>query len=248
MFCFTFRLQIAISLMLIFSLSTFAQEVQTVDSTGNEIITPTTNQNKKPVAKQARQYKLPWFHVHAVGGLGLGFLSADEIRELLGDQFGIGLDFSKSYGVRAGFRNIFQFELNYGRGEHDFNFNSIRPDVNSQVIEMNYKSDDQLFKVNPLFMVDGFLGPKGNGHQSIWIVWGNSDVSWKDNSGDGFTGEGSVLGFEYTLMNSFLSITYAMRRYDIEFDETVLGETRFDVRTGGSELIFEMKLGFGFGY
>lgn len=234
-----------IMLISIAQFSIHAQEPQPADSTG--ALDSLQTLIEESINKEV-QYKLPWFHVHAVGGLGLGFLSADEIQELLGDQFGIGLDFSKSYGARVGFRNIFQFELNYGRGEHDFNFNSIRPDVQSQVIEMNYKSDDQLYKINPLFMADGFLGPKGNGHQSIWIVWGKSDVSWKDDSGDGFTGEGSVLGFEYTLMNSFLSLTYAMRRYDFEFDETVLGETSFDVRTGGSELIFEMKLGFGFGY
>ncbi|MBN1292436.1 MAG: hypothetical protein JXB48_11410 [Candidatus Latescibacteria bacterium] len=61
----------------------------------------------------------------------------------MGDDFGIGIGLPTwSYGLRCGYRHIVQVEYNVGKSDHDFNNNSIIPDVLSEVIKMDYETKD----------------------------------------------------------------------------------------------------------
>lgn len=190
--------------------------------------------------------EVPNVYVHAFAGGGLSYLSSSDIKDVVSDDFGIGLGLPTwSYGLRGGFRTIAQVSLNIGRANHNFNNNSIIPDIPSEVIEMDYETTDVQFKVNPFFWR---TSRTASGQGKAWfLVWGFTEVDWKDEVGDGFSGKGNIIGIEYALVSTYLSGNFSFKRYAIDFDQTILFGLPFTTETSASDWIFEIKIGFGLG-
>jgi hypothetical protein len=189
---------------------------------------------------------MPNLYVHAFGGAGFSYLSSDDITSLLGDEFGIGIGLPTwSYGIRGGFKNIIQLEYNIGIADHNFNNNSIIPDIPSEVIKMDYKTKDVQIKINPFFWRK--TDTSARRITSWFLVAGKGDVEWFDTEGDGFTGTSTIYGIEYALLSKYVSGSFSFKRYGIQFDETKLFGFTFKENSGASDYIMEVKIGFGFG-
>lgn len=183
----------------------------------------------------------PLFYIHLFGGTGLSILSSSKIESLLGDDFGIGIGLPNwSWGLIGGYKNIVQIEFNNGISDHDFNNNSIRPDIPSKVIKMDYETTDWQFKVNPLFWDMA-------GNSAYFIIIGVGDVEWRDKENDGFSGTSQIIGLEYAQFTKFVSWSFSFKRYGITFKKTILLNTPIDLKTEASDYILEMKIGFGYG-
>ncbi|HDY90419.1 MAG TPA: hypothetical protein ENH82_20150 [bacterium] len=76
-------------------------------------------ENSKTLAKTKC---MPNIYGHVFGGIGFSYLSADDVKEVVGDDWGVGIGLPTwSYGIRAGFRNIVQVEYNIGKAHHNLN-------------------------------------------------------------------------------------------------------------------------------
>jgi hypothetical protein len=189
---------------------------------------------------------MPTLYIHVFGGVGFSYFSSDEIQSLLDDEFGIGIGLPTwSYGLWGGFRNIIQLEYNFGIADHNFNNNSIVPDIPSEVIKMDYDTKDIQLKINPFFWKKTQQTTR---RVTAWfLVVGIGEVEWFDEEGDGFTGNSNIFGIEYAVLSKYISGSISFKRYGINFDETKLFGFTFKEDSGASDYIFEMKVGFGLG-
>ena len=186
------------------------------------------------------------FYGHVFGGIGFSYLAAGDIKSLIGDEYGVGIGLPTwSYGVRAGYRHILQVEYNIGKANHDFRYNSIIKSIPSKVIHMNYDTHDVQFKINPKFW-KSTTNEKGF-TKAFFLVYGFGDVEWRDKNDDGFTGKSKIYGIEFATISKNTSLSISFKRYDIDFDKTILFNIPFDYKTNASDYILEMKAGFGFG-
>ena len=185
-------------------------------------------------------------YIHIFGGMGFSFLSSSKIKSLLGDDFGIGIGLPTwSYGIRGGFRNIFQVEYNIGDAAHDFNNNSIIEDVPNEIIKMDYDTKDLQLKINPFFWKQ--TKNKAGLSKAYFIVLGKGDVEWRDKNNDGFSGTSQIYGLEYSVFSKNISYSVSFKRYGIKFDKTLLFNIPIDLETKASDYILEIKVGFGLG-
>ncbi len=185
-------------------------------------------------------------YAHLFGGMGMSFLTAEDVESIIGDDFGIGIGLPTwSYGIRGGFRNILQVEYNFGIASHDFNNNSIIEDIPNEVIEMDYETTDIQFKFNPFFWKAP--GVKNGKTKAIFLIYGFGDVEWRDTNDDGFEGTSTILGIEYSRFSKNLSWSVSFKHYGIEFDETTVFNIPFEHSTEASDYILEFKVGFGVG-
>lgn len=203
---------------------------------------PAPENNQQP----AEQKKMPNVYAHVYGGAGLSWLACDDVKSIIGDDFGIGLGLpSWSYGIRCGFRNILQIEYNWGKSDHDFNNNSIIKDIPSEVIKMDYDTKEIQLKINPMFWK---VSTNANGFtKAFFLVGGVGDVEWRDTAGDGFEGTSNIFGVEYAYFSKNFSLSFSLKRYGIEFDETTLFGYSFADQTDAADYIFEIKIGAGIG-
>ena len=220
--------------------SGWSQEIVRATASGLNSTPPQLTQ----INKKSSSVPLGYFHVF--GGMGLSYLSYDKVKDLIGDDFGIGIGLPTwSYGIRGGIKHLVQVEYNFGDAAHDFNNNSIIPDVPSEQIKMDYDTKDLQIKVNPIFWRsetnrNGFT-------KAFFVVLGTGTVEWKDKNNDGFEGDSKIYGVEWAGISKNVSFGLSFKKYDIEFDRTILLNIPFDVKSKASDWIFEMKVGVGLG-
>lgn len=198
------------------------------------------------VSETAQLPTVPLVYAHVFGGAGFSYLSASDVESVIGEDFGIGIGLPTwSYGVRSGYRNIFQIEYNFGQSDHDFNNNSIVEDVPDEVIAMDYSTNEIHFKFNPVFWIEGLIS---DGKPiAFFLVYGFGDVEWIDENDDGFSGTSTVMGLEYTEFTKNVSYSISFKHYGIEFEETTLAGIPFEHSIDASDYILEFKIGIGLG-
>ena len=193
-----------------------------------------------PVAEKTGVY------VHIGGGAGLALMSSDTITDLFGDQFAIGLGLHLSWSLAAGYRNLLQMEVRRGDSSHTLRDNNI---VTNESVEipMDYDFTEYVFKANLLALSSGNRAGRVS---ALFALGGTSSVEYLDEVGDGFKGDGTVLGLEYWRIapSGALAITLGLRRYEIEFDQiTLFGET-VPVKVEASNYVLHTAVTFGLGF
>jgi len=203
---------------------------------------------------------MPNIYGHVFGGIGFSYLSANDVKDVVGDDWGVGIGLPTwSYGVRAGFRNIVQVEYNIGKAHHDLNGTGYKAvpigepgyaEENNDVIKMDYDTSDIQFKLNPKFWKHT---TNSSGYtKAFFLVYGFGDVEWRDRVDDGFEGKSTIYGIEYALISKNVSLSVSFKRYEIAFDETTITyeATQEDItfdKSDAADYIFEIKVGVGLG-
>ena len=188
----------------------------------------------------------PLIYAHLFGGAGFSYLSSSDVETVIGDDFGIGIGIPTwSYGIRGGYRHIFQVEYNVGKSDHDFNNNSIVEDIPNEVISMDYSTNEIQFKLNPFFWKEQKMSEGKS--KAFFLVYGFGDVEWTDDSDDGFSGTSTIIGLEYFKYSKYVSGSVSFKHYGIVFDETTIGGVSSDKDINASDFILEIKVGIGFG-
>ena len=186
-------------------------------------------------------------YIHGFGGMGISFLSSESIQDLFGDEFGIGLGLPTwSYGLRGGLRHYLEVEFNWGIANHDFNNNSILPDVPDEIIEMDYRTRDFQLKLNAFFWRAATVNSSG-ASTAFFILWGSGSADWRDKNEDGFEGDVQVFGLEYAIISKTHGLSFSFKRYDLNFEATTLLGIEIPHKNSASDYIMEMKFSFGFG-
>ncbi|MCA9759100.1 MAG: hypothetical protein KDA27_25125 [Candidatus Eisenbacteria bacterium] len=192
------------------------------------------------------QWNRTGLYVHFGGGAGLAFMSSDDITELFGDQFTIGLGFHLSWSVALGFRNLVQAEIRRGDSAHTLRNNNIVTNTSVE-IPMDYDYTEYVAKLNLLGLSRGNLR---KGETSLFLLGGACDVEYLDEAKDGFKGNGSVIGMEFARFapNGVAAVSLGVRRYGIEFDRiTLFGQTvAFPANASNWVMHTAVTVGLGF--
>jgi hypothetical protein len=182
------------------------------------------------------------FYAHLGAGIGMDFFSSSDIEDDLPGYTINNLGFPLTLVGRLGYSNIFQAEYRKKIGGADHSIESSGFSTASQ-FDMNYDENDVLFKLNPFFT-------SWNDDQNpFYLVFGSGDITYEDNLGDGYEGDATVLGLEWTHLTDDNSkmLTYSLKHVEIEFDEGFVPE--FTGRTyEAMDLIFEMTFSLGFSF
>ncbi|MCA9756870.1 MAG: hypothetical protein KDA27_13785 [Candidatus Eisenbacteria bacterium] len=224
------------------SSSPVSEQPDTTRETGDE---PSVVEPASPAPIQD-QWKGTGLYAHFGGGAGLAFLSSDDITELFGDEFTIGLGFHLSWSVALGFRNLVQAEIRRGDSAHTLRNNNIVTNTSVE-IPMDYDYTEYVAKLNLLGLSRGNIR---KGETALFLLGGACEVEYLDEAKDGFKGSGSVIGMEFVRFapNGVAAVSLGARRYGIEFDRiTLFGQTvAFPANASNWVMHTAVTVGLGF--
>jgi len=188
------------------------------------------------------------FYVHAMGGLGLDWYSSDDIQDELAEGFKIrSLGLPLQYGIRGGFRNIGQVQ--YARTSTKAHKIEYSGPGSSSIgeIPMKFKSTELVFKLNPLFWT--WMNPdRSKPYTCIFLVYGTSTLTYRDDVDDGWEGDGTLFGVEYAFIAKPFTGEFGVVRQNIEYDTTRLFGIEIPYPFDASHLNFYFRIGVGIGY
>ena len=193
--------------------------------------------------------QVEYFYIHGALGLGFDVYTSSDIEDLVPDDFNVHeIGFPFQYGFRAGFRNIFQFEFcKYKTSAHNIGTGGyVNGEIVSESVPMDLKATDLLFKINPIFWK--WAKPTtGRPGASLFLVFGNGDVEYRDNVDDGFDGSGMIYGLEVGAVNKYASFSVGMTYQTITYDTITLWDIDVPYEVKASRFLLYTRLGIGFG-
>lgn len=182
------------------------------------------------------------FYAHIGGGIGMDFFSSSDIEDDLPGYTIINLGFPITLVGRIGYKNVFQAEYRKLLAGSDHVIQDSGFYVTYE-IDMEYDENDVLFKINP------FFGSWGDDSDPFFLVFGKGNITYKDGLNDGYEGDATVFGLEWTelLGEKSTMITYSLKHIQTDFDGGSIPDM-----TGrtyeATDLVFEMTASFGFSF
>jgi len=203
-----------------------------------------------PKVPKTHSRQVKYFYVHALGTLGFDVYNSSDINSLFTNDMEIqSIGFPFQYGIRVGFRHIFQFEY-HASSSSSHNIGTVTGYVDGQwvgvSVPMKLKATDMLFKLNPLYW--SWSGSKtGRPAICLFVIVGTGDVKYKDNINEGFEGSGMIYGLELATVSKFGTWSIGMTTQQITYDKARLFDQDFTADIKASRFILYTSLGLGYG-
>jgi hypothetical protein len=190
--------------------------------------------------KVHRLYDKPMdnLYFHAVIGCGPDVFESNKIENIVQghtiDPFG----FSFQAGLRGGVRRIFQIE-------YTANLSFDHPMIkNNYKISMKLWSHETLFKINPAIWI--WTKPiNKESIECIFLVFGTSNVSYRDKYGNGFKGTGKLYGLEWARFEKNISFSVGVTYQDLKFNTVSVFGFDFPDNIDALRCSLYMRLGIG---
>ncbi len=205
-----------------------------------------------PMRRQAPEL----FYAHGMVGIGMDWYTSSNIQDILPEDFKLGsLGFPFEYGIRGGFKNIGQIEYRkFSTGSHAIRLQGFTGGSGvggtgiGTVAEtpMKFKSTEIAFKLNPFVWT--WTGSNTNQpYKCLFLVYGTSDVSYRDDVNDGWKGNGTLYGIEYAMISKIFSADVGVVVQKIEYDEITLVDPDLPLSYDASHIMVYMHIAAGIG-
>lgn len=182
-------------------------------------------------------------NLHAGLGLGLALMTSDQLTEVFDDRFGIGIGMHLSASATVGLGHYLQAEFRRGDSSHTLRDNDLVNNVTTE-IPMDYDFTEVVAKLN-LFALSA--GGRANPAKALFLVVGKVDVDYLDEAGDGFRGDGTIVGLEIGRFGPSASASFGIRRYGLTFNEISLEDFTVLTELDASNWVLHTSFSIGLG-
>jgi len=109
-------------------------------------------------------------------------------------------------------------------------------------IDMKYKYEDFLFKINPFFK------NYNNAEESaVFFVFGRGDVKYLDKKGDGWKGNSTIYGIEIVDIEKKFSTCIGLKVKNINFDRGTMLVLTGKKKYSATSILIDFSFAFGVG-
>jgi hypothetical protein len=206
-------------------------------------------QDSTSQVRKVNSTQVEYFYIHGMIGVGFDVYKSSDIEALVAEELDVrALGFPFQYGICGGFRNIGQIEYcKYTTSAHNIGTGGF---VNGQIVTtsvpMKLKATDVLFKINP-FIWTWPKSTNGKPANCLFLVFGNGDVSYRDNIGDGFEGSGPIYGLEWATISKYANFSLGATSQNITYDSVRLFHIDIPYEVKASRFMMYVRLGLGYG-
>ena len=213
------------------------------------IIANAQTQDSTATVQKTKSKQVEYFYIHGALGLTFDVYKSSDIEDLVVEDLDVhALGFPFQYGIRGGFRNIAQVEYcKYSTSAHNIGTGGfVNGGIVAISVPMKLKATDILFKLNPAFWK--WIKPvDGNPDNCLFLIIGKGDVSYRDSTGDGFDGSGTIYGLEWAAIAKYVSFSFGATSQNITYETTRLFGIDIPHEVKASRFMIYARMGFGYG-